>query len=239
MNIKKSQLKEVIKQIVRQTINERKYGVNESDKSPNVRRTGQLNPKVLKGEKKPSASYAKPETNPIRKAGKLGFGLKQEAGLTSEHGGYDEGKELELIKQIGQKVLELLAMHSNSVGVGAVGSTDTDTDDSADISGLDTDSDSETEVELEPTDNTDMNVGSGDGDVEVDSDDGDDEQELDEASYKVVAPNQVDTSKENKARTIQTDPKVSENFKVQTGPSYRTSNDNRNNPKNVRNPKLG
>lgn len=63
--------------------------------------------------------------------------------------------------------------------------------------------------------------------------------EVDEATYKVVSPNQTDSAKEQKARKIQTEPKVSENFKVQTGPSCRTSNDSKNDPKNVRDPKLG
>jgi hypothetical protein len=48
---------------------------------------------------------------------------------------------------------------------------------------------------------------------------------VDEASYKIVSPNQVDVSKEDKAREIQTDPEVNETaYKVQ-GRSYKTFDD--------------
>lgn len=58
-----------------------------------------------------------------------------------------------------------------------------------------------------------------------------------EASYKVVSPNSVDTSKENKAREIQTDPKVNETaYKVQ-GPSLKTFKDSPQFPKAVNDPK--
>lgn len=58
-----------------------------------------------------------------------------------------------------------------------------------------------------------------------------------EASYKVVSPNQVDTSKENKAREIQTDPKVNETaYKVQ-GASLKTFKDSPQFPKAVNDPK--
>lgn len=38
----------------------------------------------------------------------------------------------------------------------------------------------------------------------------DEQRQLAEASYKVVSPNETDTTEEDKARTIQTDPKVNE-----------------------------
>ena len=57
-----------------------------------------------------------------------------------------------------------------------------------------------------------------------------------EASWKKVSKNETDTSKENKADKIQSDPKVSEQ-KVQ-GKSLRTSNDGDQIPKNVNDPKL-
>lgn len=58
-----------------------------------------------------------------------------------------------------------------------------------------------------------------------------------EAAYKVVSPNEVDTSKEDKARTIQTEPKVTENHKVQAR-SAKTVQDLDNDPKNVRDPEV-
>lgn len=171
MNMKRTQLKEAIKQIVRKAINERKImireeappgrkaeravmhvkktlrdkhpewddekitsvaiatawklhnkgSLEEDDKAPNIKKAGKLNPKIVGKDNKLKASYSGSETNPIRKAGKLGFGLKQEAGLTSENGNYSEEAELELIKQIGQKVLELLAMHG--AGTSATGTS--------------------------------------------------------------------------------------------------------------------
>ena len=63
------------------------------------------------------------------------------------------------------------------------------------------------------------------------------EADLDEAAYKQVSQNATDTAKERKAFRIQREPKVSENFKVQTR-SYKTVNDLPNNPKNVRDPKV-
>lgn len=60
---------------------------------------------------------------------------------------------------------------------------------------------------------------------------------IDEASYKVVAPNETDTAKEDKARKIQTEPKVTENHKVQHR-SYKTVNDQESDPKNVRDPEV-
>lgn len=57
--------------------------------------------------------------------------------------------------------------------------------------------------------------------------------------YKVVSPNATDTAKEDKAREIQRDPKVSEssNHKVQHR-SHTTINDVPQNPENVRDPEV-
>jgi hypothetical protein len=242
MNMKRTQLKEAIKQIVRRAINERKGmireeappgkkaeravrhikkslrdkhpewddekitsvsiatawklhnkgSLEEDDKSPNIRKASKLNPKIVGKHNKSKTSYSGSDANPIRKAGKLGFGLKQEAGLTSEHGDYSEESELELIKQIGQKVLELLAMH------GAGTSTNEPEDHEPEVS------------------DTTPNPFEEPEDTEVSDDDNDDDDSGEEI-----------------------EPKVSENHKVQTGPSYRTSRDCKDNPENVRDPKLG
>ena len=282
MNMKKTQLKEAIKQIVRQAINERKSmireeappgkkaeravmhvkkslrdrhpdwdddkitkiaiatawklhnkgSLEEDDKSPDIKKAGKLNPKIVGKDNKPKSSYSGNETNPIRKAGKLGFGLKQEAGLTSENGNYSEEAELELIKQIGQKVLELLAMHGAGNSTADVPPVAGEPEEHEPEDSDTTPTPFENPEDTEPSDNDD----SGE---EVEAGEEKEEDELDEATYKVVSPNQVDTAKEDKARKIQTEPKVSENFKVQTGPSCRTAKDSKDNPKNVRNPKLG
>lgn len=281
--MKRTQLKEAIKQIVRQAINERKSmireeappgkkaeravmhvkkslrdkhpdwddkkitsvaiatawklhnkgSLEEDDKAPNIKKACKLNPKIVGKDNKPKASYSGTETNPIRKAGKLGFGLKQEAGLTSEDGqGYSEEAELELIKQIGQKVLELLAMHGagSSDGAGAPPVAGEPEENEPEVSDT-TPNPFEKPEDTEPSDNDDS------GKIEAGEEE--EEDELDEAAYKVVSPNQTDSAKEDKARKIQIEPKVSENYKVQTGPSCRTAKDSKDNPKNVRNPKLG
>jgi hypothetical protein len=56
-----------------------------------------------------------------------------------------------------------------------------------------------------------------------------------EASHKVVSPNETDTAKENKALTIQTEPKVTENHRVQHR-SYTTIKDLPNDPNVARDP---
>ena len=61
--------------------------------------------------------------------------------------------------------------------------------------------------------------------------------EMDEASYKVVAPRSYTNAAEDKALKIQTEPDVNENHKVQTR-SYKTVNDQSSNPKNLRDPKV-
>lgn len=61
------------------------------------------------------------------------------------------------------------------------------------------------------------------------------DNQVGEASYKKVSPNETDTSEEDKARTIQTDPEVTENHKVQAR-SYVTVNDAPNDPNNTRDP---
>lgn len=64
------------------------------------------------------------------------------------------------------------------------------------------------------------------------------EPKVNEASYKVVSPNETDTSKEDKARKIQTEPKVTEAAFKTQARSAMTAKDLPNNPKNVANPKV-
>ncbi len=61
--------------------------------------------------------------------------------------------------------------------------------------------------------------------------------EVNEASYKVVSPTQLQVQKDDQARKVQTEPKVTENHKVQAR-SFKTVKDLDNNPKNVRDPKV-
>lgn len=247
--MKRIQLKEAIKQIVRQAINERKNMIHEvAPPGKKAERVVQHVKKSLRDkhpewddEKVTSIAIATAwklknkgnldetgKNSHIHKKGKV-QGLKKEAGLTSENGNYSEKAELELIKQIGQKVLELLAMHGSATDTSPVSNEPEENEpESSDTN----QNPFETPEDNEPSDNDD----SGE---EIEGGDENEDDELDEATYKVVSPNAVDTAKEDKARKIQTEPKVSENFKVQTGPSCRTAKDSKNNPKNVRNPKLG
>lgn len=60
--------------------------------------------------------------------------------------------------------------------------------------------------------------------------------EVNEASFKVAAPHSVDTAKEDKARTIQTDPKVNETAFKKQGPSLKTFKDSPQFPEAVNDP---
>lgn len=215
MNMKRTQLKEAIKQIVRQAINERKSMIREE--APPGKRAERAVKHIKKSlrDKHPEwddekitsvaiatawklhnkGSLEEDDKAPnIKKGKKFGLKLKQEAGLTSEGGNYSEKAELELIKQIGQKVLELLAMHGAGTSTNEPEVSDTTSN--------------PTPFE-EPED------------TEVYDDDDD------------------DSGEEVESDDFQDEPKVSENHKVQTGPSYRTARDCKDNPKNVRDPKLG
>lgn len=152
---------------------------------------------------------------------------------------YSEDKELELISLIGKAVAKLLSMHKETgLPTPDVDSTiGDDSDDDTSESPFASD-DSDTSGDNADNGSDEFEAGGSDDETD-DNDDTSGEEDLDEASYKVVSPNAVDTSKENKARQIQTEPKVSENYKIQNGPSLRTANDSKSNPKNVRNPKLG
>jgi len=63
------------------------------------------------------------------------------------------------------------------------------------------------------------------------------EPEINEASYKVVAARQARVQKDDHARKVQSDPKVTENHKVQAR-SAKTVQDLDNDPKNVRDPEV-
>ena len=63
------------------------------------------------------------------------------------------------------------------------------------------------------------------------------EPDVNEAAYKVVAPRQARVQKDNHALKVQTDPKVTENHKVQVR-SALTVKDLPNDPKNVRDPEV-
>jgi len=169
--MKTSKLKNEIKKIVKQAITERKQSLYESSHS--------------------YANSTKKRTN--RK-------LKKESGLTSENANYDENTELELIKQIGQLVLQLLAMHgtTNSTKSFAAASTN-DNDDNDDINTSDdistddistddisTDDNDDRYTNVDSTsdndgDNDDTNIGD---DNSVDDTDIEDDSNSDDDQYK-------------------------------------------------------
>lgn len=60
---------------------------------------------------------------------------------------------------------------------------------------------------------------------------------VNETSYKVASPNAVDTSKEDKARKIQTEPKVNETAYKVQGPSAKTFKNSPQFPEAVNDPK--
>ena len=156
--MKTSKLKNEIKKIVKQAITERKQSLYESSHS--------------------YANSTKKRTN--RK-------LKKESGLTSENANYDENTELELIKQIGQLVLQLLAMHgtTNSTKSFSAASTD-DNDDINTSDDISTDDNDDRYTNVDSTsdndgDNDDTNIGD---DNSVDDTDIEDDSNSDDDQYK-------------------------------------------------------
>lgn len=174
----------------------------------------------------------------------------EEAGMTSENGGgYDEKEEIMLIKVMALIAKKLEAMHAGEEGseepvgmeVGPeepdggepMGDEPVEEPDGGEPIGGDEPIEDPTE---EPT------AEEPEGENPFPKKEKDDE--LDEAAYKVVAPRSATDAKEDKARRIQTEPKVNERkgrmkesaYKVQ-GPSLKTFKDSPQFPKAVANPK--
>jgi hypothetical protein len=118
----------------------------------------------------------------------------QEAGLTSEMGDeshdYDEGQEIRLIQGLNLIVKKLMVMHGENKMGGIAENKKT--------------CNPKRKALAERFKNSVCEVNQMC------------EFMLHEASYKQVAPNEVDTAKEDKARTIQTDPKVTKNKETKT-----------------------
>lgn len=138
----------------------------------------------------------------------------KESGLTSEDDhGYDEQEEIKLIKNIESLANQILSMHKGTK------------DDQADHEYKESEELDLVKVikkacnKLLSMHNTSPNTFN---------------EPLEEESYKVASDSQYRTQNCDHARTIQTDPKVTENAKVQSR-SYKTVKDLDNDPKNVRN----
>lgn len=257
MRMKKSQLKEAVKAVVRQCLNERSIGGkakrlkegmgNDASQSPmddivkhvikkvpaiasnpdKVARVstllfqrqfgGQQPPdqETLLGlvQKHMNAGHA-PE-------GQAECGGMEEAGLTSENGGYDENEEIMLIKVMALIAKKLEAMHA---GEGASPVGEPEEEPSAPPFG------GEEEPSEEPSEEPEGGNPFGKEDEpseepEEPSEPEDDEKEeepVKEAAYKQVAPRAATDAKEDKARRIQTEPKVNETTVTKAGPQYKT-----------------
>lgn len=167
-------------------------------------------------------------------------------GEESEEHNYDEREEVKLIDQIKQTATKLMDMHR---GVAPVPAPAPEKEEGPKKESGEKEEKPEKEEPKEK---------------ESDEKEKDD---VDEAAYKQVSPNETDTAKEDKARTIQTDPKVNEASykvasptqarvakcdharKVQTEPkvtenhkvqarSAKTAKDLDNDPNNVRDPEV-
>ena len=228
MKIKKNQLKHIIKQIVREAIDERVTHSNTK--------------------------------NFLNEAG-----LTSETSNQTQ--GYNENEELVLIKVMKLISDKLLAMHGNQTAAAiGMATAEYPTDNEFDAeSGEDTgeeipldndESGEEFPSEEEPVDvefSSDEESPEDDAfpaddeepegneflsnDETPEEEGEEDEETLDEASYKIVPKRSYETADDMKARTIQYDPEIAENHKVQIR-SYRTSNDNASDPNKVRDPEV-
>jgi hypothetical protein len=252
--MKESELKSLIKEVVRECVKE---------SGTNVRKAGELNKNLIKPAStsyalpKGKAPFPAPPQPPKQSP------LTKEAGLTSEDDmdhGYDEAEEIRLIKGLHLITSKLIDMHLGEESGGGGESEDVtdeipvDLDNSSDND----DPSGEEDVGQEPEDDDnerspeELNESKkkktkkkavkkshkrkalakrfkkGLEEVKKIT-----EFFISEASYKVVSPNETDTAKEDKARKIQTEPKVTEAaFKTQAR-SARTIKDLPQNPKNV------
>jgi hypothetical protein len=162
-------------------------------------------------------------------------GGMEEAGLTSEdpsgeEHAYDEQEEIMLIKVMALIAKKLEAMHAGEasaevpVGMAVGGEEEPSEEPSAPPFGggeEEPEEPSEPEGEEEPEEKPEPEEPS----EPKDDDDGGEKEEtpVKEASYKQVAPRAATDAKEDKARRIQTVPKVNETaVKMKMGPQYKT-----------------
>jgi len=213
MNIKKSHLAHIIKEVVKECIQERK------DKW--------IQKAVDKSHKGYCTPMSKSTCTPHRKAlaqrfkkGDLSEEQMRESGLTSEN----QTSPLQYIKQLCQ------AKHSSKVEQLHAALDHIEILVDKILSG--NSSDGLEEASYKQVSPRQARVQKDDHARKVQT-----EPTMTEASYKVVSKNETDTSKEDKARRIQREPKVTENHKVQHR-SYTTVNDVPQDPKNVRDPEV-
>jgi hypothetical protein len=233
MVIKKSQLKSLIKTVVREAIAERGGLLNEN--IPPVQKPGipqgslaKLNPQI--------AAPSKPQKMGVP-SGKLPPPIKRvkEAGLTSEDGAsYDEHEEVLLIKVMKLIADKLSAMHGETELVPKEQPTDEPEFQGADDAAPTDMADEEPSEEPAPFGGDDTEGGDDvtepdfgnteeepEAEPETEEEPEEEKPEIDEAAYKVVAHRAATDAKENKALRIQTEPKVNEaSFKKMAKKAY-------------------
>jgi hypothetical protein len=156
----------------------------------------------------------------------------EEAGMTSENGaeGYDEKEEIMLIKVMALIAKKLEAMHAGQPGsevepsVAAVGGEEEPSEEpSAPPFGGGEEKPEEPEEPSEPEHEEEPEEKPEPEEPSEPEDDEKEEKPVKEAAYKQVAPRAATDAKEDKARRIQTVPKVNETaVKMKMGPQYKT-----------------
>lgn len=194
MNIKESQLKAEIKKIVREAIDQRKYQAMLSEVSPPGAKSERMIQHVKKSlrDSHPNWSDEKITSVAIATAWKAHDKKKQEESLNerdSDKKSTDAGELVRAMIKRGitdpDKIQQLASQWNVKYG-----------DKPIDLGSLD-------QVIQKELGNPEDEI--------ADENYVPRPEDLDEASYKVVSPNQVDTAEEDKARTIQTEPEVNEN----------------------------
>ena len=184
MNMKKDQLKKFVKQIVRESLSDREYKRILNEVSPPGKKAGRMVQHVKTSLRKAHPDWNEDKITSVAIAtGWKNLNENFEEGADSRITPLDDITRLVMGKGVTdpQKVEYLVVnLYKHQMGT----TPDTDAVKSA----------------IERNGPPQRRGGSGDLDIGP----------LEEESYKVVSPNETDTADEDKARTIQTDPKVNE-----------------------------
>ncbi len=199
MNLKKSQFKEIVKDIIRESLSERQYQQTLSEVSPPGKKSERMIHHVKSSLRSSHPDWSEDKITSVAIATAWKSHNKvDESGLTSENTDLDKIVGLVMKKNVKdpQKIEYLVTqLYKHQCG-----------------------------SEPSPEEVT----------AAIQN-----HSQLKEASYTVVAPHSYTDAKEDKARTIQTDPKVNETAYKTQGPSAKTFEDSpqlpdaQNNPENA------
>lgn len=220
MNIKQSQLVAIIKEVVRECIEERKDKWIQKAVDPSHK--GYCTPMTK--------ATCTPHRKALAKRFKKGI---DEAGLTSEKADSEISPLEDIIKSViksGVKGKAAIIKKAKELYKQQISKHGADDDAVNDMMSSEFPEVNEASYKVVSPNETDTAEEDKARTIQTDP-------QVTEASYKTVSPNETDTAAEDKARAIQTEPKVTENHKVQHR-SAKTVNDLDNDPQNVRDPEV-